>query len=83
MHEDFDIYSCSYLAYVLHNDDQVTQALNWLVRKSSDLEANVVAVERTKEYSDLPNEVCILFMCICITDQLYIRRCSYSSAAMY
>ena len=38
----------------------MTQALNWLVRKTSDLEANIVAMERTKEYSDLPNEVCML-----------------------
>ena len=39
---------------------QMTQALNWLVRMTSDLETNIVAVERTKEYSDLPNEVCML-----------------------
>ena len=39
---------------------QMTQALNWLVRMTSDLETNIVAVERTKEYSDLPNEVCVL-----------------------
>ena len=39
---------------------QMTQALNWLVRLTSDLETNIVAVERTKEYSDLPNEVCML-----------------------
>ena len=38
----------------------MTQALNWLVRMTSDLEANIVAVERTKEYSDLPNEVKLL-----------------------
>ena len=44
----------------------MTQALNWVVRKSSDLEANIVAVERTKEYSDLPNEVCMLLMCVCV-----------------
>ena len=39
---------------------QMTQALNWLVRMTSDLETNIVAIERTKEYSDLPNEVCML-----------------------
>ena len=39
---------------------QVTQALYWLVRMTSELEANIVAVERTKEYSDLPNEVNLL-----------------------
>ena len=36
---------------------QVTQALNWMVRMTSELEANIVAVERTKEYAELPNEV--------------------------
>ena len=36
---------------------QMTQALNFLVRKITDLENNIVSVERTKEYSDLPNEV--------------------------
>ena len=29
---------------------QVTQTLNWLVRMSSELETNVVAVERLQEY---------------------------------
>ena len=40
---------------------QVTQALNWMVRMTSELEANIVAVERTKEYAELPNEVCVLY----------------------
>ena len=35
----------------------MTQALNFLVRMTTDLETNIVSVERTKEYSDLPNEV--------------------------
>jgi len=26
---------------------------------TSELETNIVAVERTKEYSELPNEVCV------------------------
>eukprot|EP00957_Ditylum_brightwellii_P023387 1764716-Ditylum_brightwellii.AAC.1 len=34
----------------------VTQALNWSVRMSSDLEANMVAVERIKQYSMIPSE---------------------------
>ena len=38
---------------------QVTQALNWMVRMTSELEANIVAVERTKEYAETPNEVYI------------------------
>ncbi|KNC71690.1 hypothetical protein SARC_15770, partial [Sphaeroforma arctica JP610] len=34
----------------------VTQGLNWIVRMSSELESNVVAVERVKEYTDVPTE---------------------------
>ncbi|KAG8000099.1 Canalicular multispecific organic anion transporter 1 [Nibea albiflora] len=34
----------------------VTQTLNWLVRMSSELETNIVAVERVSEYSELKNE---------------------------
>ena len=37
---------------------QVTAGLNWLVRMASDLETNVVSVERLKEYSETPTEVC-------------------------
>ena len=36
---------------------QITVALNWIVRAISELEANIVAVERTKEYAEVPNEV--------------------------
>lgn len=39
---------------------QVTQTLNWLVRMTSELETNIVAVERVSEYSELENEVCHL-----------------------
>ncbi|XP_008584452.1 PREDICTED: multidrug resistance-associated protein 1 [Galeopterus variegatus] len=35
---------------------QVTTYLNWLVRMSSELETNVVAVERLKEYSETEKE---------------------------
>ena len=35
---------------------QVTQTLNWLVRMSSELETNVVAVERLEEYSQIDME---------------------------
>ena len=34
----------------------VTQVLNWLVRMTSDVETNIVAVERIKEYSEIANE---------------------------
>lgn len=36
---------------------QVTQTLNWLVRTSSELETNIVAVERVHEYMKVKNEV--------------------------
>ncbi|XP_076457656.1 multidrug resistance-associated protein 1-like [Babylonia areolata] len=35
---------------------QVTQGLNWMVRMASDLETNIVSVERLKEYSETPTE---------------------------
>ena len=34
----------------------LTQVLNWLVRQAADIENNIVAVERIKEYSEIPNE---------------------------
>lgn len=37
-------------------------SLNWMVRMSSDLENNIVAVERVKEYSETKTEVCV---CVC------------------
>ncbi|CAK1540432.1 unnamed protein product [Leptosia nina] len=35
---------------------QITQILNWLVRMTSEVETNIVAVERIKEYYDTPSE---------------------------
>ncbi|XP_050541854.1 multidrug resistance-associated protein 1 isoform X1 [Daktulosphaira vitifoliae] len=35
---------------------QITQTLNWLVRMSSEVETNIVAVERIKEYGETPQE---------------------------
>uniref|UniRef100_A0A8C1NE13 ATP-binding cassette, sub-family C (CFTR/MRP), member 3 n=1 Tax=Cyprinus carpio TaxID=7962 RepID=A0A8C1NE13_CYPCA len=35
---------------------QVTMSLNWMVRMTSDLESNIVAVERVKEYSETVTE---------------------------
>lgn len=35
---------------------QVTQTLNWLVRLASDIETNIVAVERIKEYGETKQE---------------------------
>ena len=34
----------------------LTEVLNWLVRQAADLESNIVAVERIKEYSEITNE---------------------------
>lgn len=36
---------------------QLTASLTWLVRMSSDVETNIVAVERVKEYRDTEKEV--------------------------
>ena len=36
---------------------QVTSELNWMVRCTSDLENNFVAVERIQEYTNTPSEV--------------------------
>ena len=35
---------------------QITQALNWLVRMASDIETNIVSVERINEYAELKPE---------------------------
>lgn len=35
---------------------QVTQALNWIVRMTVDIESNIVSVERVMEYAELPSE---------------------------
>ncbi|NXT94482.1 MRP1 protein, partial [Anhinga rufa] len=40
---------------------QITAYLNWLVRMSSELETNIVAVERVKEYAEMEKEFVMLF----------------------
>lgn len=35
---------------------QITQSLNWLVRMASDIETNIVSVERINEYAELTPE---------------------------
>uniref|UniRef100_A0AC34QBL2 Uncharacterized protein n=1 Tax=Panagrolaimus sp. JU765 TaxID=591449 RepID=A0AC34QBL2_9BILA len=37
----------------------ITQTLNWAVRMTSELETNVVAIERIKEYSETPTEAAL------------------------
>uniref|UniRef100_A0A8B9P1J9 Multidrug resistance-associated protein 1 n=1 Tax=Apteryx owenii TaxID=8824 RepID=A0A8B9P1J9_APTOW len=39
---------------------QITAYLNWLVRMSSELETNIVAVERVKEYAEMEKEIGIV-----------------------
>lgn len=48
---------------------KVTQSLNWVVRMTSEMETNIVAVERVKEYSETPQEV---YHYIIITSSYYI-----------
>lgn len=51
---------CSWVPLSAASSDcamQVTQTLNWLVRTSSELETNIVAVERVHEYMKVKNEV--------------------------
>lgn len=36
---------------------QLTASLTWLVRMSADVETNIVAVEKVKEYSNTKKEV--------------------------
>lgn len=35
---------------------QITETLNWLVRMTSEMETNIVAVERIKEYAEIKQE---------------------------
>ena len=42
---------------------QITQYLNRLVFMASDLETNIVAVERVKEYVETPTEVSVVVWC--------------------
>lgn len=36
---------------------KITQTLNWLVRMTSEVETNIVAVERIKEYGETPQVI--------------------------
>ena len=58
----FDIYN-SELSDIISN--QVTQSLNWVVRMTSEMETNIVAVERMKEYSETPTEVRDYLSAVC------------------
>ena len=62
---------------------QVTAALNMMVRMTSELETNIVAVERTEEYADERSEVSLgesMYMNVNVwhyTVQLLPEGCSY------
>ena len=43
---------------------QITGSLNWMVRQSSELESNIVAVERMKEYTGITREVSFTEPCL-------------------
>nr|XP_010969361.1 PREDICTED: canalicular multispecific organic anion transporter 1 isoform X2 [Camelus bactrianus] len=44
------------VGFVLSNSLNITQTLNWLVRMTSEIETNIVAVERINEYIKVENE---------------------------
>lgn len=44
------------VGFVLSNALNITQTLNWLVRMTSEIETNIVAVERINEYIHVENE---------------------------
>ena len=44
----------------MHFCIQITSVFGCIVRMTSELEANLVAVERAKEYTELTNEVCVI-----------------------
>lgn len=48
-------------------------SLNWMVRMTSDLESNIVAVERVKEYAETKTEVSgtvCACACVCVSVRL-------------
>jgi ATP-binding cassette subfamily C (CFTR/MRP) protein 1 len=51
-----DTITASEVGFVITNSLNVTQVLNWLVRMTSDVETNIVAVERIAEYQQVPQE---------------------------
>ncbi|XP_030190196.1 canalicular multispecific organic anion transporter 1 isoform X3 [Lynx canadensis] len=51
-----DTLSGDTVGFVLSNALNITQTLNWLVRMTSEVETNIVAVERINEYIKVENE---------------------------
>ena len=54
---------------------QITQSLNWLVRMTSQLESNIVAVERTSEYSEVETEVSGMYGDVYMSDSGHTCTC--------
>ena len=52
---------------------QVTDGLNWLVRMTSDLETNMVSVERIKEYTETDSEVSLATLA-CSSPMTSVRK---------
>lgn len=59
---------------------QVTQSLNWVVRMTSEMETNIVAVERIKEYSETPTEVsgCVVLVAVAVSVSSSLLGCSHN-----
>ncbi|XP_011377129.1 canalicular multispecific organic anion transporter 1 [Pteropus vampyrus] len=51
-----DTLSGDMVGFVLSNALSITQSLSWLVRLTSEIETNIVAVERINEYINVENE---------------------------
>lgn len=68
---------------VIYLWQQVTASLNWMVRMASELEANIVAVERTKEYSESPTEVSgELMLQVMLREVATAERCFPNSCSL-
>ena len=53
---------------------QITQKLGWMIRMSSDLETNLVSVERINEYSETPTEVLFITYSSYATHESFLMR---------
>ena len=50
----------NFCIYFFKYTTQVTQTFNWMVRMTSEMESNIVAVERIEEYTNVEQEVSLL-----------------------
>ena len=53
---DSNVVGPSEVGLVISYAINITQTLNFMVRMTADVETNIVAVERIKEYSEIKNE---------------------------